>query len=238
MTHKEFDKDIKPLERICMKKIKSLSVFLAFASTLLTWNSDSVAFSLKTEKSTETFEEITLLKNSTINFDKTPLTLNRVSYGLRKKAVFGLVPVRVYTLELLAAKPEQIKKTDDGILKSLKEAGPIQLEINFLRDLPGSKVSEAFKEGLEANKINVKKLSVELQQVLKEISEISEFKKHSSFSVVISWEQSQATVYLQQPEHEVKSVTGPSEFAEQFLSIWFGQPADRKLGDLKKDLIK
>ncbi len=221
-----------------MKKTTILTVLLALALVLGLSSKSFAAVSIQTEETKEIFEDVHLLDNAVLNIEATQTKIKKVSHGLRKKAVFGLVPVRVYVLQLLAAHSEKLIKTEEGILKSLKEAGPVVLQITFLRDLPGSKISDAFKDGLESNKVNVKSLSPELEQVLKEISNIKEFKSNESFSIAVTWNDKKATVYLQQAGSDIKTVTGPSEFAEQLLSIWFGTPSDGKLGDLKKNLIK
>lgn len=225
-----------------MKTIGLLTVFLALALGFAF--SAQATVTIKTEAASEKFEDVTLLKKATLEIDSTKSELNQVSHGLRKKAVFGLVPVRVYVLELLASNASKLDKTEDGFLKSLPASGPVILHITFLRDLPGTKISEAFKEGLEKN--GIKTLTPELEQVLKVISEIKEFKKNESFSIAVSWKEvekdkvksTEATVYLQQTGGEIKSVSGSPVFAENFLSIWFGQPSDSRLGDLKKSLIK
>ncbi len=209
-------------------------VSLIIAAFVVASCSFASAITIKAEPTTEKFEDVTLLKSSSV--DSTVLTI--VSHGMRKKAVFGLVPVRVYVLQLLAAHPEKLIKSEDGILASLETAGPVQLHLTFSRDLPGSKIADAFKEGLEVNKVNVKKLSLEMEQVLKEISAMQEFKKGESFSVTTIWNGPQATIHLEDPKGIIKSITGPKEFAEQFLSIWFGKASDGKLNDLKKELIK
>lgn len=221
-----------------MKMSPFMTVFIALALALSFSTYAQAAITIKTEPTKELFEDVPLLASATLNVDSTSSNLVPVSHGLRKKAVFGLVPVRVYVLELLAAQGNKLTKTEEGILKSLKEAGPVLLQITFLRDLPGSKISEAFKDGLESNKVNVKSLTPEMKQVLDEISNIKEFKKHESFSIAISWKDPQATISLQQAGAEVKSIAGSSDFAEQFLSIWFGHPSDGRLGDLKKSLLK
>lgn len=214
---------------------KILSVFIAVTCSF----SLASAITITPEPTAEKFEDVAVLKSSTIELsEKESVNLTNVSYGMRKKAVFGLVPVRVYVLQFLAAHPEKLVKTTDGILGSLEAAGPVQLFLTFSRDLPGPKISDAFKEGLETNKVNVKKLSLEMQQVLTEISAMQEFKKGESFAVTVIWNGPQATIHLQDPKGTLKSITGPKEFAEQFLSIWFGKASDGKLNDLKKELIK
>ncbi len=213
-------------------------VFIAFLFITSLSNLTKAALLIKSEKSSEKFEDVELLSSATLGVDKVSTILVPVSHGLRKKAVFGLVPVRVYVMQLLSAKPDQLVKSDEGFLKSLKLASPILMQITFLRDLPGSRISEAFKEGLESNKINSQNRTEALDQVLSEISNIKEFKKSETFSIAITWKQDQARIDLEQPGSEVKTISGSNEFAEQFLSIWFGKPSDGKLGELKKSLIK
>ncbi|MBY0555473.1 chalcone isomerase family protein [bacterium] len=197
------------------------------------------AVSLKTETTAKTFENAKLVKAVTLqNDDKTEAQMTAVSHGLRKKAVFGLVPVSVYVMQVLAAKPEKLVKTEEGFLSSVKDAGPVQLHLTFLRNLPGEKISDSFKDGLEANKIDVKALSPELTQVLKEISAITEFKEGESFSITFAWTGDKATAYLTDSTLKIKTVAGNKEFADQLLSIWFGKTADGKLEELKKTLIK
>lgn len=217
-----------------MKCLRLLTVFLAL--TLGFSFSTHAAVTIKTETAAEKFEDVTLIEKATLEIDTTKSELKKVSHGLRKKAVFGLVPVRVYVLELLASNAAKLDKTEDGFLKSLSASGPVLLHITFLRDLPGPKISDAFKEGLESN--GIKTLSPELEKVLKEISEIKEFKKNESFSIAVSWKEKEASIFMQQTGGAIKTVSGASEFAENFLSIWFGKPSDGRLGDLKKSLIQ
>lgn len=216
--------------------IRLLTVFIALVLGLSASITTQAAVTIKTESTTEKFEDVTLLQKATLQIDTISTDLKTVSHGLRKKVVFGLIPVRVYVLEFLAAQSQKLVKTEDGVLKSLKETGPVLLHITFLRDLPGAKISEAFKDGLESNGIIT--LTPELEKVLKEISEIKEFKKNESFSIAVSWKEKEATVYLQQTGMEIKTVAGSPEFADSFLSIWFGKPSDSRLGELKKSLIK
>lgn len=215
--------------------LSSVTVFLASILLCLTVS----AATLKTETTTKVFENAKLVKSVTlIGDDKSESLMSHVSHGLRKKAVFGLVPVNVYVIQVLAAKPEKLVKTEEGFLASLKEAGPVQLHITFLRDLPGEKISESFKDGLKANKLDVSKLPASTESVLKEVSAITEFKEGEAFSLTFNWTGEQATVYMTDATLKIKTVSGPKEFADQLLSIWFGYTADSKLEDLKKTLIK
>lgn len=220
---------------VSLKTKKNMSVFIAF----LLAGSMSYAATLKTETTAKVFESAKLIKKVTLlKDDKTEAAMEHVSHGLRKKAVFGLVPVSVYVLQLLAAKPEKLVKTEEGFLASLKEAGPLQLHFTFLRDLPGEKISDSFKDGLKANKLDITKLPAATETVLKEVSDIKEFKEGEAFSITVNWEADKAVVYLTDATLKIKTVTGDKVFADQLLSIWFGYTSDSRLEDLKKTLIK
>lgn len=194
--------------------------------------------SIVTEKTDEKVEEVPLLKSVVLKSATDQIDLKKVAHGIRKKVVFGLIPVKVYSLQFFAQHPEKINKADDMVLASLKTAGPLHLNFTFLRDLSGTKISDSFKEGLEANKLDLKKIPLELDQVLKEISAIKEFKKGETFTATAVWNNDQESLYLQYPNGEIKAFTGSGGFVEQFLSIWFGTPADSLLKELKKTLLK
>ncbi|OFZ32160.1 MAG: hypothetical protein A2622_13910 [Bdellovibrionales bacterium RIFCSPHIGHO2_01_FULL_40_29] len=196
-----------------------------------------VKYVMTSNPSEEKFEDMPLMKSRTLVAAETSIELKDVSHGLRKKAIFGLVPVRVYTAQFFAANPEKLVRTEDGFLASLKEAGPIQLRLTFLRDLPGQKIADSFKDGLEANKISTKTMSPELAKVMSEVTAIKQFSKETSYSITAVWKGNQASLLLEDPT-EIKSITGNQEFADHFFAIWFGKPADGKLADLKKELIK
>lgn len=212
-----------------------MTVFIATAFAA----NPAAAISLKTETTNKVFEHAKIVQSVTIqNEDKTETAMNAVSHGLRKKTVFGLIPVSVYVMQVLAAKPEKLVKTADGFLASLKDAGPVQLHFTFSRNLPGDKIANSFKEGLEANNVNVTALSKELAQALAQISEIKEFKEGQNFSITFTWAGDNATAYITDPSLKISTITGPKAFADQLLSIWFGKTADSRLEDLKQTLVK
>lgn len=199
----------------------------------------TITYSFTSELTQNKFEDLPLLKSRTLISADQKTELKMVNYGLRKKAVFGLVPVRVYTLQFLAAHPDQLVKTPDGILNSLKAGSPVQLYLTMLRNIPGKKISDSFRESLEVNKINVKHLSPELKEVLEVIDSIPEFKDKQSFSLTAVWqkEKEQGTLIIEDATSGIKSISGNSEFLNQFFSIWFGKTTDSRLEDLKNKLI-
>jgi hypothetical protein len=182
------------------------------------------------------FENFLLATTSELKVESATTQLKAISHGTRKKKVFGLVPVKVYSAQLLAAKPEALVKSEDQALNSLKSAGPVQLRLTMLRDLSGKQITESFSDALKANSVAVD--TSDMKSVLDAISGISEFKKGQTFSIVGTNKADQGILYLQKPDGEIVTVTGSTQLPEQMFSIWFGKPVDDKLADLKKELLK
>lgn len=204
-------------------------VIAAFAMT-------AQAQTLTTTVGDKKYDTYGLASGAELKVDSTTSALKPVSHGIRKKKVFALVPVKVYYAELLAAKPEALVKSDDGILASLKAAGPVQLRLTMLRDLPAKKISDSFVEALKANDVAVD--DGDMKTVLGHISTMSEFKQGEIFSIVGNTVGDKGYLYLQKPSGEIITVAGSAKLPEQMFSIWLGKPVDDKLADLKKELLK
>lgn len=210
-----------------MKLLMALATVIAISAQAQT---------LTTTVGDKKFETYALASGAELKADNTTSSLKPVSQGIRKKKVFALVPVKVYYAELLAAKPEALVKTDAEVLTSLKAAGPVQLRLTMLRDLPAKKISDSFVDALKANDVAVD--SGDMKTVLSHISSMSEFKQGEIFSIVGSTAGDKGSLYLQKPNGEIITVTGSAKLPEQMFSIWFGKPVDDKLADLKKELLK
>ncbi|AGH95337.1 chalcone isomerase family protein [Pseudobdellovibrio exovorus] len=210
-----------------------MTVFLAF-----TFNTHTAqAISVNPILGEELFIERPLLKESVIKSESEEIKLQPISHGIRKKPIFGLVPVNVYTLQLLTASPKKLIHTAEGFLSSLKASGPAQLNFTFLRNMPGDRISNSLKEGLRANKVSLKDLSPELEQFLQQISDVSEFQNNSNLTLTFEWKAQQSLVHISRGAKLLKSISGTPEFADQLLSIWFGKASDPKLNELKNTLI-
>lgn len=194
------------------------------------------AQTLTTTVGDKKYDTYGLASSAELKVDNTVTSLKPVSHGIRKKKVFALVPVKVYYAELLAAKPEAIVKSEDAALASLKAAGPVQLRLTMLRDLPAKKISDSFIDALKANDIAVD--DGDMKTVMGHISSMSEFKQGEIFSIVGSTSGDKGFLYLQKPTGEIITITGSAKLPEQMFSIWFGKPVDDKLADLKKELLK
>jgi hypothetical protein len=184
------------------------------------------------------FEEANISSAATL-YDHGKITeLQLVNHGIRKKKVFGLATVKVYIMEFFAADPTQLDRTEDGILTSLKKAKAIDLKLTMARDLSGTKISDSFKEALEHNGLDINNLSKEMQELMAELSSVKEFEKGQAISLLATWKDSSATLFIGRPDGSIKTITGNETFATDLFAIWFGKPADDKLADLKKTLIK
>jgi Chalcone isomerase-like len=196
------------------------------------------AQTLTTKPSEKTFEDVKLLDSVSFEDGTVKADLKSVSYGLRKKTKFGLITVSVYVAEFFVADPTKLQKTSDGILASLKTAGPVQLRLTVSRDLTGEQISDSFAEAFKANDIDLEKTSKELTDVLSAIKDIKKFKKGDVFSLTIYWMNTTATLLIQKPDQSIQKISGPDKLATDLFSIWFGISADTKLEDLKKALLK
>lgn len=194
------------------------------------------AQTLTTNVGDKKYDTYSLAASADLKVDKDTVNLKPVSHGIRKKKVFALLPVKVYYAELLAAKPEALVKTDSEALGSLKAAGPVQLRLTMLRDLPAKKITDSFVDALKANKVAVD--SGDMKTVLGHISEMSEFKQGEIFSIVGQTKDDKGFLYLQKPNGEIVTVAGSNKIVEEMFSIWLGTPVDDKLADLKKELLK
>lgn len=187
------------------------------------------------------FEDVKLTETTTLNYQNKKVDLKPVSYGIRKKKVFGLVPLKIYVIEFLAASPNLLDKTEDKILSSLKSSQPFQLKLTLSRDLSGKKITDSFKEALEVNAVDVEKPSKEIAEVIKTLSDVKEFKSGQAFSFLATWadpKDTTATLIIQKPDNTTETITGDEKFITELASIWFGKPSDDRLSDLKKVLLK
>ncbi|MBC7457882.1 MAG: chalcone isomerase family protein [Bdellovibrionaceae bacterium] len=192
-----------------------------------------------TDKISEiSFEDVNVSSYSSLYYQGKATDLKMVNHGIRKKKVFGLATVKVYVLEFFAADPSKLDKTEDGILTSLKKAGAVELKLTMSRDLSGKKITDSFKEALEHNGLDINNLSKEMLELMAELSSVKEFQKGQAFSLLAMWKDTTATLLIKRPDGSIKAITGNEVFVMDLFAIWFGKPADDKLADLKKTLIK
>lgn len=214
--------------------MKNRTLLLTLAITALSLNLS--AQSLTTNVGDKKYDSYSLANSADLKVEKDSYSLKAVSHGIRKKKVFALLPVKVYYAEFLAAKPEALIKTESEILGSLKAAGPVQLRLTMLRDLPANKISDSFIDALKANNVAID--SGDMKTVLGHIAGMNEFKKGEIFSIVGQTKDDKGSLFLQKPNGEIITILGSASLVEQMFSIWFGKPVDDKLVELKKELLK
>lgn len=218
-----------------MKTIFKFIIFSALAVSAAAVEAQTLS---ATPAEGKKFEDMPLTETVTLTDSDVSATLKSVSHGMRRKKVFGLVPVKVYVAEFFAADPTKLQKEDATILDSLKPSGPVQLRLTLARDLSGTQISDSFKEALGVNGVDVKNPPKEIGEILAELAQIKEFKEKEVFSLTGAWKDSNGTLYIQKPDGSIKKISGEATFLKQIFSIWFGEPADGKLGELKKTLLK
>ena len=212
--------------------MKTILVSFLVLSTSLVLSAQTLTTNVGDKK----YDSYSLAASSDLKAEGSTTSLKAVSHGIRKKKLFALLPVKVYYAEFLAAKPEALVKTESEVLGSLKAAGPVQLRLTMLRDLPAKKISGSFVDALKANNVAVD--SGEMATVMGHISGMPEFKQGEIFSIAGQISGDKGFLYLQKPNGEIITVQGSATIVEHMFSIWFGKPVDDKLAELKKELLK
>jgi hypothetical protein len=193
----------------------------------------SFAQILKVQKGSEQLEGVTLATSaSTAEGQK----LSLVGAGLRTKKVI-MVNVRVYVGEFFVGDLTKFKKNPNEALKSLSEASPVAIKLNFLRDVDAEKVQTSFKEALEANKIDINK--PEVQKLLDAVKNSAPVKKGTSLTIlgVKKGDGSEVLTY-EDSNFKATTVSGGPGFLQEAFSIWLGNPSDDGVAGLKNAILK
>lgn len=171
-----------------------------------------------------------------------PVDLKSVSQALRKKKVFGLIPVNIYVAQFLAADPSKLNKTSEGILNSLESAGPVQMRLILKRGLKGSDISTSFKDALKKNGVDFKDGNQTqfngLTLLMEEIEKVKEVKEGEVFSLTADWRGGAQQIWIETPGTAAKSLSANSDSLIKLFSIWFGEPVDDKMKDVKSKLLE
>ena len=161
-----------------------------------------------------TLDDVTL--PDTVTVDGTPLVLNGI--GIRKYSIFRF---HVYVAGLYVAQ----KSADaDAIIASKT---PKQVILQFVRDVDGSDVQDAWNEGFKQNNPDASSMASELDLVTGVLQgDVDEGQK-----LTVTVTDKGASL---ETKGVTKSVQNP-KFAEALLRIWIGpNPPD---SNLKKDLL-
>lgn len=149
--------------------------------------------------------------------------------GVRKKKIV-LVKVDVY--RAASYLDAAVKMDPQKPMESIRRAKAKALHLTFLRDLGAAKIRSSFRDALKRNQVDpespvMRKALATLDFDVKEGQTLSlvGYKKDEKTDVLV----------FETPKGPV-SLEGP-DAASQFWLIWFGEPEDSGLENLKKDLV-
>lgn len=166
--------------------------------------------------------------------DKGSLTL--VGKGLRKKKV-AFVNVKVYDTFVYATDPATFQRQDaDAALASLSGQKASAIQLKFLRDVDADRIVSAFRESLEANKIDV--ASPAIKGLLDKVRAGGEIKEGQTMTILILKGDPEDSVIYENGKGDIAVVKGPAGLGRQILSIWFGATPEGTMQELKGNLLK
>lgn len=208
--------------------------FMIMVTALLTFSgSGSFAQILTVQNGPEKLNSVPLATGAT-TAQGTKLTF--VGAGLRAKKIL-LINVKVYIAQLFVADVSKLKKSEAEALSSLTAAQPVAMQLHFLRDVDAGKVQGAFREAMEANKIDLKK--PEVQKFLEAVKNGGEAKEGKTLTLLgIKNPDGTETVTYEDANGKVASVSGAAGVLRDVFSIWLGQPSDDGVARLKASLLK
>lgn len=217
-------------------KTQLIHLFGFFAVLCLAVVAPANDYQIETILDSKKFEDVQLAKSRTVTIGDKKYELKRVTHGLRKKALFGMIPVRVYVMELFVADPSKLDKSPMNFLYSLKKAGPVQIRLTFLVDVAGEKMAAAFRDGLEANGISLTRLPPELTALMKDVTEMKKFKNGETLGFTGVWNDGKSNLVFDDVKNP-RTIEGGEVFMQHVFSIWFGRTSDAKLADLKEQMM-
>jgi len=205
----------------------------ALVFSALLFSQVSFAQVLNVQKGSEQLEGVTLSTSATTTEGQ---KLSFVGAGLRTKKVV-MINVRVYVGELFVGDLTKFKKNPNEALKSLSEASPVAIKLNFLRDVEADKIQTSFKEALDANKIDVNK--PEVQKLLDAVKNGGPTKKGTSLTIVgIKKGDGSEVLIYEDSNLKATTVSGGPGLLQEAFSIWLGNPSDDGVANLKNALLK
>lgn len=214
----------------------SFQIFGFFALVFFSVFALAEDYQIETIQDSKKFEDVQLAKSRTVKIGDKKYDLKRVTHGLRKKALFGMIPIRIYVTELFVADPTKLDKRPNNFVYTLKNAGPVHLRLTFLTEVPGDKMADAFRDGLLANGIELTRLPPELTALMKEVTDMKKFKKGETLGFTGVWAEGKSRLVFDDVKNP-KSIEGGEVFMQHVFSIWFGSTADKKLTEMKEEMI-
>lgn len=161
-------------------------------------------------------------------------SLELVGNGIRTKTVI-LFNVNVYEAQFLVSnKAAFMSALKAGTpMDALGKTDKAELRLKFLRDVSAGKISTSFRDGLEANKVDLK--SPNMKAFLKVVVDSPEFTEGQT--VVLTGDIKTGNIIYKDTAGKTTTMTVGTKDVLNLFSIWFGHPADGGLEKLKSELL-
>ena len=166
---------------------------------------------------------------ATLTTPKGNTNLKLTGYGIRQKAV-AFVHVNVYLATSYV--DESINLNNSSPVDSLKDAKGRVILLDMLRTMTAQDIRTAFEEALDVNGVDVN--SKEVQSLFSQFTG----DLHAGDRIVVaSYPTGEGTVETLILELPKKTLTESGNLLGlDFLKIWFGEPVDELMGELKAKL--
>lgn len=198
--------------------------------TLALISMGSQAYAIKKVDSTQKAHDVTLTESMELD-EFESVKLKAVAHGLRNKKV-ALMNFKVYVGELLMPMDTTWSKKADDFLK----ASPAGFSMSLLRDVPASKMMDAFTDSLKENKVDT--ASEPVKAFLAAVKKVGDLKEKDTFIIARKKTDKTDQVILLIPGRAKEIVSGPVGWSDGILKIWGGAPSDSGLEKLQKELFQ
>lgn len=166
---------------------------------------------------------------ATLNTLNGPVSLKLTGYGVRQKSV-AFVKVNVYLATSYVDVDTTLSTTTP--IDSLKDAKGRVIMLDMLRAMTASDIRTAFEEALDVNGVDIN--SKAIQSVF---SKFNGDLREGDRILLASYpgERSDETLMIELPRKNIIQETG-NFLGLDFWKIWFGEPVDALMGELKARL--
>lgn len=220
-----------------MKKNKFYGIGFVLIGLMVGLNSSSPCFALAQFGDTTTTEikGVKLADSLKIDDAKAPVSLKRVTQGLRQKKVV-LIWASVYVAQIFSNAPAEFVSVET-LKASLLKGIPIAVSMTFVRDVGIEKIVDGFKDVLKENKIDETKAP--LSDFVAAVKSSGDVKDQQSYYFVFQAKEGKESVSFQTKGKEWFTVVdGAPGTHEKFLNLWLGKPVDSGLEKLQEQLLK
>lgn len=216
--------------------LKSRFTQFAVSMTAVLFVSLAHADLLQLEPGNQTNNGVNISKGASVKLEQQNVNLTTVGSGLRTKKVL-VSKVKVYVAQLFVSEPQNFIKKADQALKSLDQVKTVAMRLSFLRTVEAEKVQVSFRDSLVGNQVNIN--SAEIAQFLKAVTQGGDANENTSLTILLNKNaDGTESLFYEDSQKHLTEVKGPKGLTQQVMSIWFGQPADDGVVDLRNQLLK